>query len=369
MNVSPSLSSHCSLGLDSQALSARVIPWYNTHQRSLPWRATPFQKPDPYAVWLSEMMLQQTTVTTVMPYFLSFIKRWPTFKALSEASLDDILHSWQGLGYYARAKNLYKTAQLVNTQFKGKLPEDLLQLQKLPGIGPYTAGAIAAIAFNQSTSPIDGNIIRILSRIYAIDTPLPLSRPFLHELARYHTPKTLCGDYIQGLMDLGATLCRPHSPLCHQCPLNEICKSFKQNNPQDYPCKLDKKEHPERRTTAYWVERPDGAILLNKRPLKGLLGGMVLVPTSPWNGSEEEGHGVSFLQMYPHSVFLPKEVSHVFTHFKLQVTIAEMRLSQKECRSITQKNPSYFWCFQEEFSRYPLPSLMRKIIKTVHHNK
>ncbi len=204
-------------------LSKVLLPWYDAHRRNLPWRYAPGVTADPYRVWLSEIMLQQTTVATVIPYFEKFTSAWPTVGALADAPLDDVLLAWAGLGYYARARNLHKCAQAIVDQFGGDFPSNEQDLLTLPGIGPYTAAAIASIAFDRRATPMDGNIERVMARLHLVETPLPDAKPELKEWAVAHTPKARCGDYAQALMDLGATVCTPRNPDCTHCPCAEFC--------------------------------------------------------------------------------------------------------------------------------------------------
>ncbi len=349
---------------DPLLVSSHVLEWYGIHRRILPWRASKAQIPNPYHVWLSEMMLQQTTVPTVIPYFHRFIDKWPSFEALATASLDDILHGWQGLGYYSRAKNLYKTAQLIHTQFNNHLPSDVTLLETLPGIGPYTAGAIAAIAFNKSAVPIDGNIIRLLSRLYAVKDPLPSCLPLIKKLATKHTPKNNCGDYVQGLMDLGSLICRPRSPTCPLCPLKNLCIAYQEGNPDAYPKRLEKPPKPTRKLNAYWIENGEGSILLEKRPLKGLLGGMILTPTSCWDNSNTHSPELSCLLKACTLTLQPRPVTHVFTHFTLVVDVYGSSYPLESSNSIGPHS-TYFWCPPSSFKHQAFPSLMKKIISSL----
>ena len=215
---------------DASALSGVLLPWYDAHRRTLPWRYAPGAPADPYKVWLSEIMLQQTTVATVIPYFEKFTAAWPTVGDLADAPLDDVLLAWAGLGYYARARNLHKCARAVVDAFGGVFPNNEQDLLTLPGVGPYTAAAIASIAFDQRATPMDGNIERVMARLHKVETPLPDAKPELKEWAIAHTPAARCGDYAQALMDLGATVCTPRNPDCAHCPCTDLCSARASGN-------------------------------------------------------------------------------------------------------------------------------------------
>src|SRR6266852_943396 len=258
----------------------RLLAWYDRHRRTLPWRAPAGARAEPYLVWLSEIMLQQTTVATVGDYFRRFVERWPTVEALAAAPLDDVLSAWAGLGYYARARNLHACARAVAERHDGRFPEDEASLLALPGIGRYTAAAIRAIAFDQPASAVDGNVERVIARLFAIDTPLPDAKPEIQLLAAKLVPESRAGDYAQAMMDLGATVCTPKSPRCVICPLMSSCRARKLGLAEDLPRRSPKAERPTRRGLAFVLARRDGAILLRKRPAKGLLGGMDSVPSA-----------------------------------------------------------------------------------------
>ncbi|MBS0184985.1 MAG: A/G-specific adenine glycosylase [Proteobacteria bacterium] len=340
---------------DAHLIQQHLLPWYDKNRRVLPWRALPGHKPNVYHVWLSEIMLQQTTVPTVIPYFLNFIRLWPTVHALSEASLDDILHAWQGLGYYARARNLFKCAQEIATLYKGDFPSSESTLLTLPGIGPYTAAAIAAIAFEKNTSPLDGNIERVLSRVYAIDTPLPTSKSLLKNLARHHTPFQRLGDYAQALMDLGSLVCTPKNPTCFVCPLKDFCRAFQKGKAEIYPLKEEASLKPTRTLDAFWIESKSGALLLEKRPHKGLLGGLVMVPIPYLNKNEEN------LFFKEEALPLKGVVSHTFTHFHLKVRVLKSFIERDNLSLLENQ----FWCPLAKISEQALPTLMKKIMRHV----
>ena len=263
-------------------MAVRLLAWYDRHRRHLPWRAAPGDRADPYRVWLSEIMLQQTTVVTVKPYFDGFLARWPSVADLAAAPLDTVLSAWAGLGYYARARNLHKCAQEVVARHGGAFPADEAALLALPGIGPYTAAAIAAIAFDQVASPVDGNIERVMARIHRVETALPAAKPEIRTLAQTHTPPRRTGDYAQALMDLGATICTPRKPVCALCPWQADCAAYAHGAPMTWPRRTPKAAKPHRTGLAFLYYRGDGQVLFRRRPEQGLLGGMTEVPCSPW---------------------------------------------------------------------------------------
>ena len=259
-----------------------LLDWYDRHRRRLPWRALPGQPADPYRVWLSEIMLQQTTVKAVGPYYTRFLERWGDVHALAVAPLDDVLKAWAGLGYYARARNMHACAIAVVERHGGEFPPNEAALRALPGIGAYTAAAIAAIAFDQTATPVDGNIERVIARLYAVETPLPAAKPEIARLAGALTPNERAGDYAQALMDLGATICSPKTPACALCPWNDACVAFARGDAETLPRRTPKREGALRRGAAFVARRADGFVLLRTRPAKGLLGGMTEVPTTEW---------------------------------------------------------------------------------------
>ena len=291
-------------------VSATLLAWYDADARDLPWRSAPgTPPPPPYRVWLSEVMLQQTTTATVAPYFARFLARWPTVAALTAADDADVMREWAGLGYYARARNLLACARTVATL--GAWPKTEEGLRALPGVGKYTAAAIAAIAFERRAVVVDGNVERVVARLFAVATPIPAARRELHGLADHLTPATRAGDFAQAMMDLGATICLPRAPKCERCPLASDCVAFAGGDPARYPVRLPKPVKPVRFGTACWIEH-DGAVLLERRPGSGLLGGMLGLPTSEWTTTT------------PIAATRPT-IRHVFTHFELQLAIAIVR--------------------------------------------
>ncbi|GGF88046.1 A/G-specific adenine glycosylase [Azorhizobium oxalatiphilum] len=334
---------------------ADLLAWYDRHRRRLPWRAEPGRTADPYHVFLSEIMLQQTTVKAVGPYFIDFTRRWPTVADLAAAPLEEVLSAWAGLGYYARARNLHACAKAVVERHGGHFPADEDVLLELPGIGPYTAAAIASIAFDLKASPVDGNIERVVSRLYSVDEPLPKSKPRIKALAAALTPARRPGDFAQAMMDLGATICTPRSPACPLCPWMDPCTARAGGDPARYPVKAPKTERPERAGVAFLAVRADGAVLLRTRPDKGLLAKMTEVPSTPW--------GPVPVAPQSHAPFavnwrkLPGSVAHVFTHFALSLDVWRADLPAR-----TPAPDGCRWVLPKDFSREALPSVMRKIL-------
>ncbi|MDP2696604.1 A/G-specific adenine glycosylase [Thalassospira sp.] len=344
---------------ETHALGRTMLDWYDRHHRTLPWRAEPGETPDPYHVWLSEIMLQQTTVITVGPYFSAFLGRWPTVTDLANADLDEVLHAWQGLGYYARARNLHKCAQVVARDHNGIFPDTEDGLLSLPGIGPYTAAAVAAIAFNRHTSPVDGNIERVISRLFALTTPLPDVKPDIKEKSAVLTPPDRPGDYAQALMDLGATICTPRNPACGICPWQTPCEGRKIGIAADLPKKRKKPAKPTRVGYAFWVVRDDGQILLRRRPEKGLLGGMYEIPGSDWRVIDApDDVMLSEAPIKATWQELDGTVGHTFTHFHLEITVLTTRTSTNNPDDING-----VWTTIDGLADYALPTLMKKIVR------
>jgi A/G-specific adenine glycosylase len=306
-------------------IATRLLAWYDRHHRELPWRLTSAElargrRPDPYRVWLSEIMLQQTTVEAVKPYFRAFTERWPDVKALAAADPDDIMKAWAGLGYYSRARNLRKCAEQVAGELGGHFPETVEGLAKLPGIGAYTAGAIAAIAFDRPAAVVDGNVERVIARLMAIDTPLPDAKPAIRVVVERLVPAERPGDFAQAMMDLGATLCTPRRPSCMLCPLNEDCRALTTGDPERFPLREAKAERPQRVGAAFVAVSSDGAVLLRKRKEDGLLGGMAEVPGSAWT-ARRDGETEADAAPFPADWRLVGRIGHVFTHFALDLTV------------------------------------------------
>ncbi|WP_370661524.1 A/G-specific adenine glycosylase [Pelagibius sp. 7325] len=343
--------------------AARLLDWYDRHARRLPWRSPPGDAlPDPYRVWLSEIMLQQTTVATVGPYFAAFLARWPTVGDLAAAPLDDVLTAWAGLGYYARARNLHRCAQVVATELGGVFPDCEAELLKLPGIGRYTAAAVAAIAFGRRAVVVDGNVERVVARYFRVETPLPGAKPDLHRLADTLTPDDRAGDFAQAMMDLGATVCLPRGPKCLLCPLEADCAAKAAGVAQELPRRQPKAAKPTRRAVAFWLQGPGGALLLRRRPEKGLLGGMMEVPSTdwraaPWDDSEAERAAPLAASWRE----LPGVVRHTFTHFHFEVTVWAAQADKRQAD--TSKDLDGRWVALDGLADEALPTVMRKIIE------
>jgi A/G-specific adenine glycosylase len=346
---------------ESPARGAALLSWYDRHRRILPWRARPGEPPDPYRVWLSEVMLQQTTVKAVAPYFVRFAARWPTAHALAAAPLDDVLRLWAGLGYYARARNLHACAQAVVERHDGEFPRQEAELAKLPGIGPYSAAAIAAIAFGVRTAAIEANGERVLARLFAVEAELPRAKPQIRSLAEGLLPPERAGDFAQALMDLGAAICTPKRPACVLCPWMEDCLSRKRGDPETFPRKVRSPKGELRRGAAFVLVRADNAILLRNRPPKGLLGGMAEVPTGNWTPQFNEAAALADAPRPQRATLrwrrVPGAVEHVFTHFPLRLTVYKASADNG-----TPAPDGMRWIALSELSDEALPTLMRKVI-------
>jgi A/G-specific adenine glycosylase len=292
-----------------------LLDWYDGHARGLPWRVKDGQPPDPYRVWLSEVMLQQTTVAAVAPYFARFTQRWPTVEALAAAPEADVMAEWAGLGYYSRARNLVKCARAVAAF--GTFPQTESELLKLPGLGPYSAAAIAAIAFGQRAVVVDANVERVVARLFAVGDPLPGGRKAIRAHADAITPAERAGDFAQAMMDLGATICTARNAHCLLCPLNQLCQGRAQGDPLRLPIKAAKKTRPRRTGTAFWIEQA-GQVWLVTRPGKGMLGGMRALPDDSWS-ARADGHGDAPV---PGGWHAGGVVRHSFSHFDLELSVA-----------------------------------------------
>jgi A/G-specific adenine glycosylase len=340
--------------------ASRLLAWYDRHRRTLPWRAPAGKRADPYVVWLSEIMLQQTTVATVGDYFRRFVERWATVEALAEAPLDDVLSAWAGLGYYARARNLHACARAVAEAHGGHFPPDEEDLLALPGIGAYTAAAIRAIAFDLPASAVDGNVERVVARLHAIETPLPDAKTEIKARAARLVPEQRAGDYAQAMMDLGATVCTPRSPRCVICPLMANCRASKLGIAEELPRRAPKALKPTRRGLAFVLARRDGAILLRKRPAKGLLGGMDEVPSSPWReGTLSPDEAMRAAPVPARWQILDGLVRHTFTHFHLELTVARATATTG---GLARLAPGTSWCTVDRMTERALPTVMRKVI-------
>ncbi|MBO6899872.1 MAG: A/G-specific adenine glycosylase [Rhizobiaceae bacterium] len=341
--------------------TAKLLAWYDRHARELPWRVAPAKRaagvtPDPYCVWLSEIMLQQTTVEAVKPYFRKFLESWPDIASLAAADSDDVMKAWAGLGYYSRARNLKKCADTVATEFGGRFPGTYDALIKLPGIGPYTAAAIAAIAFDRLEPVVDGNVERVITRLFAIATPLPAAKSQIKAQVEEMLSGERPGDFAQAMMDLGATICTPRRPACLTCPLNHECAALESGDPVFYPVKPAKAERPARRGAAFVAVRDDGAVLLQKRPERGLLGGMAEVPTTDWTSRKDGETGISgapFAANWQRA----GTASHVFTHFTLELAVYRADGIEREPEA------GGWWSPSEKLAGEALPTVMKKVIE------
>ncbi len=339
-----------------EKLNRQLLEWYDRHARILPWRVPPGSaagiRPDPYRIWLSEVMLQQTTVAAVRGYFEDFTRRWPSVAALAAAPDEDVMGAWAGLGYYARARNLLRCARTVAEQMDGAFPATRAELLQLPGIGPYTAAAVAAIAFDQPETVVDGNVERVMARLFAVETPLPAAKPVLVAHAAVLTPADRPGDYAQAVMDLGATICTPKSPACGICPWRDGCRARLLGIAATLPRKTPKKTKPVRHGTAYVVRRADGALLLETRPEAGLLGGMLGWPGDEWSETPSVTAAPPVtLDRSTHR----GEVRHTFTHFHLRLLVVEGVAAEGAHPRQGAFRPA------ERFSPAALPTVMRKV--------
>ncbi len=350
--------------LPSAAIVRALLAWYDRSRRDLPWRFAPGKPADAYRVWLSEIMLQQTTVKAVIPYYQTFTNRWPTVQALAAADRDEVLSAWAGLGYYTRARNLHACARVVARQLDGQFPDDPAALVKLPGIGPYTAAAIAAIAFQRRAMPVDGNVERVVARLAAVETPLPEAKPQLKLLAESLTPKSRNGDFAQAMMDLGATVCSPRRPSCMICPLREHCRARRTEIAAELPRRSAKPERPLRHGVAFVAISERGEILLRRRPDKGLLGGMTEVPSTDWTESwlaAEEA--LRYAPVKGRWFPMPGAVTHTFTHFRLGMMVFRAHVRNDPALTLWADQPHCRWVHRDALASEALPSVMRKIIE------
>lgn len=339
-------------------LNKRLLTWYDQHARTLPWRVSPQEGklgvvPDPYHVWLSEVMLQQTTVAAVKSYFEKFVTQWPSVDDLAAAEDEDVMKAWAGLGYYSRARNLIACARVVSNEMGGRFPRSARELQQLPGIGPYTSAAIATIAFGQHDAVVDGNIERVSTRHTANSTPLPKAKSDCASFMQLTTPKDRPGDFVQAMMDLGATICSPKSPACALCPINEDCQAYSLGKMLDFPVKPAKKSKPTRVGAAFVQFRQDGAIWLTKRPNTGLLGGMSVVPSTQWSARQDGAINATAAPVQADWASVGS-VRHTFTHFDLELTVW---ISQCD-----QTLGEGWWSAPDDIHGEALPSLMKKVI-------
>ncbi|MBI1365338.1 MAG: A/G-specific adenine glycosylase [Alphaproteobacteria bacterium] len=338
---------------------AAVLAWYDANARALPWRRPPgvAEPADPYRVWLSEIMLQQTTVAAVRPRFERFLARWPTVEALAAASVDDVLGEWAGLGYYARARNLHKCA--VEIAARGAFPDDEATLVALPGVGAYTAAAIAAIAFDKKAVVVDGNVERVMARLFAVETPLPSAKPELKRATASVWPDKRSGDFAQSLMDLGAGVCTPRAPECGACPLSRFCRAFALGAAQEYPRRAPKKQKPTRYGAGFALFDSKGRVLVERRPDKGLLGGMLGLPGTEWITERPNGDALAAAPAkapWRHAGL----ARHTFTHFHLEL---DVYAGEGAARRIGGR---YEWADPETVR---LPTVMRKALDLAFKQK
>ncbi len=340
--------------LKSHDFQKNLLKWYDKHRRDLPWRAKAGVAANPYHVWLSEIMLQQTTVPTVIPYFQKFLKIWPDLESFAAARHEDVLKEWAGLGYYARARNLHKCAKIISSDWQGFFPQSEEDLLKLPGIGPYTAAAISAIAFNKHAVVIDGNVDRIIARVFAIETPIRLSKPLIRTKASaIYSGVKRAGDFAQSLMDLGATICIPQKPRCHSCPVSNFCTAFKKGIQNQVPVKPQKSVKPQRTGKVYWIENGQGEILIERRDEKRMLGGMRALPTNGWDGKDDSVLPKDVVN----KVIYIGDVYHSFTHFDLKLEIWE---------GVSMRPDKEFaWVNKSEILSCGLPTVFKKAARLV----
>jgi A/G-specific adenine glycosylase len=370
--------------ISAKAAARPLLAWYDRHARVLPWRARKGETADPYAVWLSEIMLQQTTVATVGPYFMRFLERWPTVEALAAAPQEEVMKEWAGLGYYSRARNLHACARTISSDHGGKFPDTVEGLARLPGIGPYTAAAIAAIAFGRSATVVDGNVERVVARLFDLRTPLPAVKPEIREKAATLTPERRAGDFAQAMMDLGATVCTPKNPSCNRCPINDLCDAREAGTQNLLPARAPKKPRPVRRGACFWLTRGD-EVWLRRRPEKGLLGGMMEVPGTPWDRrdlsagagikpgdrhrnvietshADDGGDKTGTDDLLAHAPLetewklVPGLVEHTFTHFHLELEVFTATTRKKLI-----PGREGMWVPFGEIAGEALPTVMRKV--------
>jgi A/G-specific adenine glycosylase len=347
---------HASVDAGERAADV-LLAWYDRHRRHLPWRAAPGERADPYRVWLSEIMLQQTTVKAVAPYYARFLVRWPDVTGLAAAPLDDVLKAWAGLGYYARARNLHACAKAVVEQHQGEFPDTEDGLRSLPGIGAYTAAAIAAIAFGRRAVAIDGNIERVIARRHAIERELPAAKTDIRRHAENLVPSRRPGDFTQALMDLGATICTPKKPACGICPWMADCAARLRGDAETFPRKAPKVEGKLRHGASFVVVRADGHVLVRSRPANGLLGGMTEVPSTAWTHGFDERTALAEAPLKAKWRRLPGVVEHGFTHFPLRQVVYVAT-----ARGDTPAPAGMRWVARTELAGEALPNVMRKVV-------
>ena len=349
---------------NAQKIAHALLAWYDRSRRNLPWRAPPGECADPYAVWLSEIMLQQTTVKAVQPYFRKFLGRWPDVEALASADLDELLSEWAGLGYYSRARNLHRCARLITDEHGGRFPESEAALLQLPGIGPYTAAAIAAIAFDSPAAVVDGNVERVIARLFAVETPLESAKPVFRHLTAELVPRKRPGDFAQAMMDLGATICTVRKPACGHCPLGRHCQARAAGTVELLPVRAPRRAKPVRAGLAFVAMQGD-RVLLRKRAARGLLGGMMEVPSSGWSDDDWQNAraGKRLREPIPGDWRqLPGNVRHTFTHFHLELAVYLLNLDSQEKPGLDAFPDGWRWVERCDLEAQALPSLMRKVL-------
>ena len=343
--------------------STDLLAWYDRHARRLPWRVGPKERargvrPDPYRVWLSEIMLQQTTVKAVAPYFGRFVARWPDVRDLAAAAGVEVMAAWAGLGYYSRARNLIACARVVAMVPAGRFPQKAEQLARLPGIGAYTSAAIAAIAFDEPVAVVDGNVERVVSRLFAIDAPMPAAKELVRERLQPLVPEERAGEFAEALMDLGATICTPKKPACSLCPWSAPCIARREGRQLELPVKAPKRARPTRYGTAFVARRADGAILLRRRPPRGLLGGMSEVPGSEWREAQQATPEPPFPARW-HKI--PTPVEHGFTHFELRLSV-----QRADVGASIPAPDGCWWAPASTLADEALPNVMKKTIEAAY---
>ena len=347
--------------MDYTYFSKNVLNWYSLNKRDLPWRYKNNSQKDPYKIWVSEIMLQQTTVQTVIPYYKKFIKKWPNVKKLSASNINEVLDFWSGLGYYRRAKNLHLTSRIISNQFGGVFPLEKNEIIKLPGIGEYTAAAIRAIVKDEEDTVVDANIERVIARVFYLKKPIKKIKKEIKQNAKKLTPKLNNGDYIQALMDIGSLICIPKDPLCNDCPIEKFCTTKKKNAVNEIPKKIIKNDKPVREGIVFWIKNKNNQILLKRRDETGLLPGMLEFPSYNWSKNKINENDKKILSI-KNIKKLNKKVIHEFSHFKLKLTVYEKNKFNKN-------RIDGMWVGIDEINELGLPTLMKKVYQQMMKNK
>ena len=347
--------------MDYTYFSKNVLNWYSLNKRDLPWRYKNNSQKDPYKIWVSEIMLQQTTVQTVIPYYKKFIKKWPNVKKLSTSNINEVLDFWSGLGYYRRAKNLHLTSRIISNQFDGVFPLEKNEIIKLPGIGEYTAAAIRAIVKDEEDTVVDANIERVIARVFYLKKPIKKIKKEIKQNAKKLTPKLNNGDYIQALMDIGSLICIPKDPLCNDCPIEKFCTTKKKNAVNEIPKKIIKNDKPVREGIVFWIKNKNNQILLKRSDETGLLPGMLEFPSYNWSKNKINENDKKILSI-KNIKKLNKKVIHEFSHFKLKLTVYEKNKFNKN-------NIDGMWVGIDEINELGLPTLMKKVYQQMMKNK